>query len=83
MTWRETWRRWWRKEMEAPRLVGLTLTRRAVVILLLFWLSVFATGALLWTRGLDGYGLVAAGTMWMSGAAVIGELGRNLKEEDR
>lgn len=83
MTWREAWRRWWRKEMEAPRLVGLTLTRRAAVKLVLFWLSVFATGALLWTRGLDGYGLVAAGAMWLSGAAVIGELGGNLKEEDR
>ena len=83
MTWREAWRRWWRKEMEAPKLVGLTLTRRAAVKLLVFWLAVFSTGALLWTRGLDGWSMVTGGTMWLSGAAVIGELGRNLKEEDR
>ena len=39
--------------------------------------------ALLWTRGLDGWSMVTGGTMWLSVAAVIGELGRNLKEEDR
>lgn len=83
MTFGEMWKAWWSKEIAAAQFVGLRLTRKAAAKLVLFWLSVFATGALLWTRGLDGYGLVAAGTMWLSGAAVIGELGGNLKEEDR
>ena len=71
---KEAWRRWWCREMDAPKLVGLTLTRRAAAKLLLFWLAALVFGALLWARGLDGYGLVAGGTMWLAGAWLLPEL---------
>lgn len=70
-------KRWWRGEVRTLSIIsGCRMERKTLVKLSLFWVSTFATGALLWAIGLNGYSLVTGGTMWIFGAWLLEDLMR-------